>query len=509
MIEIVQKPSTENIDVSAIDFSVSYDCGTALLNEEFAYQIVLRSDSDRSGLYSVHRFAPVGVSFYLAQPVAVSWPHYPDADPKNYVIHKPDVVYDRLVPLKNGEKIYIGPVPTVLWVSLHAAYDGEVHCRFRFSSESETAESTFDLTVINCDASKEPVRYCEHIFPSSIAKAYGIPLFCDEYWRLLKLHLELAADHGVSEIFVPAYPTAYPSVSVEDPVQLIRVIKDGSKFKFNFDLFDCWVYYASECGIKHLLLPPLFPYLAEKRILPWLQLQYHYEMPLFDEDCSCFDPQYHQFIEAFLRALSKHMKEIFPDISVTLQPTDGFSPAFTEDYLEIRKLISKSISGVRILDPVSEHSLLEQNPFGTTVISINDTEAFSDLPLIHSSVCPDPTEDSAVGNLFIAGSRQKIRDLSVLCFRHSISSIYDRGLYYAEPFGMYPDGALSLCYPEAGRPVPSARLKQLKYTLQDFRALQLLRRYTSRERVLSLIQKSKNVSEFRDAVNRLLADKVQ
>ena len=73
---------------------------------------------------------------------------------------------------------------------------------------------------------------------------------------------------------------------------------------------------------------------------------------------------------------------------------------------------------------------------------------------------------------------------------------------------MYPTGALSLSYTEPEGPIPSARLKQIKYAIQDARAFQLLRRLTSPERVLSLINKHKNVSDLRDAVNQLLADKV-
>ncbi len=509
MIRLTQKPSNENIDICKVDFSRTYDHATALIGEEFSYQVVLCGETDQVEWYTLRTCSALETSIYRVCSEAVSWPHYQNADPVNCIINEPGIVGDCLVPVKTGSTLAVGPIPVVLWVSVRGARSGMFESRLCFTSAEDAVESVFELNVIQCAAPKEILRHCEYIFPSSISEAHHIPLFCNEYWAMLDKYFKLAADHGVTDVLVPAFPTVCPSISIQDPVQLIQIHCEGSDYRFNFDLMDTWMHYAFRNGIKNMVFPPLFISLAGNECLPWKQIKYNYDMPLFDEELSCLDDKYLLFVKKLLRKMNEHFRELDFGFTYTFQLTDGFKNDFTESYLKIRNAISKVIGNARILDPVSDRRLFDENFFGSTVIALDKIDDFSDASLIHSFIQIDPKNTSPCVDLFTATRSEYLCSLSTICFKNHLTAFYNRGFNFKDSQCMYPTGALSLIYPEPGGPVPSVRLKQLRCIQQDVQAFHLLRSRTSFEKVMTLIRRHKNSLELREAVHRLLSDKNQ
>ena len=508
MIRLIQKSLLEKVRTDRAPFGTFFDTATALVGEEFSYQIVLYSDHENMEPYILENCSDLPAHIYRVDQVPIPWPHYQTDRPKDYITDLPGILPDRLTPIKDGDTLLIGPIPVVLWISFRTSFNGKFRCRFRIYSDLEEVYSNFLLEVLNFEPLPVSFKVYEHIYPTAIAESHHIPLFCDTHWELLGRYFELAAEHGVSDLLVPVFPSVYPSIKISEPIQLVEIKQSGNDLVFNYDLLDSYLCSAVTNGIRNFVFPPLFPDISKEQCLPFKLSVYDKKTPLFDTSTSCFDPEYRKFLCNYLRKLIKHILGLNLNVSLSFQLTDGVKHEDLSAYFECREMVYNIIKRFRILDPVSDVELYETKCFAAPFVPLEKMNEFLNASLHYPTFYFDPRSHSAPADLLIAGDSARLRLLGLLSFKYKLSGLFNRGFNFNDPWMRYPSGALSLVYPGEEGPLPSIRLKLLYYALQDLYALEALRKFLPDKRIFSMIDRvcsnKMNIFEFRDTINRLL-----
>lgn len=504
MVHIIQQSCLEKITLNNHRFKEPYNSGSALMGEEFAYQIVLLNDEQSSECFTIKQRHGLPCHLYLVKQVSVTWPHYPVKSSGRYLLDQAGVLPDCLVPIEEEAEIVVGAVPTVILVCVESIASGTFRCEFEFISHSDNLVSCFELEIIDCEMAKPSFRYYEHIYAQSIAEDYHCPLFSELFWIALEKYFDLAARHGVSDILTPIYPAVYPALSIEYPLQLMRIEKNKADYSFNFDLFDSFVFLAQRKGIKRFVFPPLFPRLGEGSTLPFECTSGDFTYPLFGKEITADDPDYLFFLNRFLRAFYKHLNALNLTMYVSFQLTDWIDPKHLDLYEQRKKWFLKILPNVRLIDSLDDVPLYNEVDFGAPCVPMHRIQDFAKNFAVQGMVSFDPSCYTPVSDLLIASKASCLRGLGVIGYRYRIGGLLNRGFNYnssktgerglpqnlnLDAGNSYPSGSLSLVYSGPEGPLPSMRLKLLYYAMQDMRAIEALEAYIPHEKICSLINK--------------------
>lgn len=483
-----------------------------LIGEDFAYQLLLFSDDNRSKTVSFEIEADVSVSVYLVRQTAVLWPHYSCDTAPNYLLDTPGLLPDCLIPIGENTPLTVSECPVVLWLETCAAYAGDHSVLVRFHCGEECCESLFRFHTIDQALPKQWYSFTAALDPIRITKAHGAPLFCSTYWDILDRYFALAAEHGVTEIVMPLFPMK----QADSAAQLIKVrqVKDGM-FDFDYDLFDTWILCARQRNIIRFTVAPFFPSLKTLRC-PAIQVyRYDRPYPLFDDSINILSPEYSTFLRKFLRNFIKHLKEIDLIDGVSFQLAGEGSVETAEVYRQCRDTIRDLLGRFRIVDVYTDPQFYFSGMAASSAVSLGAIAPIAAEKPNGLRTCFDIHSTGDIVNQLIAAPAVRLRALGILCYRYDIVGFLSRE-FMLNTGNAYPTGSDYLVYSEPDGPFPSIRLKLLWFALQDLRVLELLEQYTSRERVLSLIERkfpvtfdhypadSKDLLSFRREVTRLL-----
>lgn len=532
MVHIIQQSVLEKILPNNHSFKEPFNKASALIGEEFAYQIVLYNDEQKTERFTIKQCHGLPCHLYLVRQVPVTWPHHLAKSSGRYLLDRAGVLPDCLIPIDEDEEIMVGPIPTVVLVCIESIVAGTFRCEFEFISQTETLSSHFQLEIINREMAKPAFRYYEQIYAKAIAEDYHCPLFSELFWIALEKYFDVAAVHGVTDVFVPLFP----SPSEGEALQLMRIEKDKSDYKFNFDLFDSWVCLARQKGIKHFWLPPLFPNIGKRSIIPFKYTAGDFTHPLFGDEITTDDSDYLVFLDRLLRAFYKHLNELYLTRCVSFQLTDWIDPKHYILYEEHKKWFLKILRNVRLIDSLGDVSLYNEIDFGAPCVPMHLIQDFIKNFAVQGMVSFDPSCYTPTSDLLIASRAADLRVLGVISYRYRIGGLMNRGFNFNSsasgesgfPLNLnldagnsFPSGALSLVYSGPDGPLPSMRLKLLQYAMQDIRAIEALEAYVPYEKICSLINKkyplplerSKSTAEkilaLREELNQLIKEHCQ
>jgi len=504
MVHVKQISCLEKATPQNIFKCPSMDRLPVLIGEEFAYQIVLYSDSDRGERYRIDLLDGVFCRYYSVGFVPVLWPHYSAENCGEYVIDQPGLLPDCLTELNNGDTIMIGPQPTVIWVSGKLVFPGEYHFRFHIYNDSQECFTDFSVEGIAYQLPETQFRVYEYINSQSICHEHRVPLFSSEYWTFLEKYAKLASDHGVTDLMVPVYPVMFSSLGITDPIQLFKVRISDRGYVFDFDLFDSWILTVQKAGIKRFVFPPLFPDADRHSVLPIKLQKGREEVLLFSAKEDCLSTSYRDFLFKFLRSLHRHIKESCLTNQVSFLLSDRMDPEVTDDFIQCRDLSLNVLEFYRVLDTTANLKVYADKKYGSPIIPIDQLKHFSSENSLLRTCRFEPDRHTTLVDMFIAGSLTRLRSLGILSYRNNLCNYFNRGFNYSlspsgtrlhdvgmnlDAGGAYPSGALTLVYADPNGPKPSIRLKMLYYALQDFKIIESLERYMPVERVFALIDR--------------------
>ena len=229
----------------------------AARNEQFSFQVVVRSDDANTQKVQVAAEGPSGWAVRVRRVGYVPVRHLNTALAEGPLEveglgHVPGYVPDPL--FDEAEVVLPRGECHAFWITVRPgaeAVAGAHRISVRISPERDKARTHTVKTVLH-DIALQPRRdfaITHWFYADSIAEWYRVTPFGESFWPLCEAYLRDYAAHGLDMIYVPVFTP--PLDGVKRPTQLLRVT-DLGEGKYGFDWTDVrrWVGMAKACGIR-------------------------------------------------------------------------------------------------------------------------------------------------------------------------------------------------------------------------------------------------------------------
>jgi hypothetical protein len=175
-----------------------------------------------------------------------------------------------------------------------------------------------------------------------------------------------------------------------------------------------------------------------------------------------------------------------------------------ETFVNYREHFYDCIPKYGVYDYDVQYCFYKKGRVGMPIIYFHDLYGYADDELALKTACFDVGDDRDLINPLIATNPLRLRLLGAYSYRYEIIGLFHMGFNYSAPIfnhsganmmcdtdynHRYPSGSLSLVYPGEKLPYPSIRLKQMKYAIQDYMAIDVLHERYSPTRMNGLVDK--------------------
>ncbi|MFC4601004.1 DUF4091 domain-containing protein [Cohnella hongkongensis] len=499
--------------------------GTALWSETYAFQVAYRSEAS---LFPLR----VAVSSELAAWTTVrsvglspsELPVFVRSD--DHVLRKTPGLYpDPLHSLPpEGVRAYPGQW-RALWIALELPSEAEFEAaggsagsvrsfpiEIRFEDEAGTTLGfeRFVLDVLPAELPEQRLIHTEWMHCDCLADYYRTEVFGEKHWELIERYAENAVRHGVNMLLTPLFtPPLDTAVGGERlTVQLVDVERtEEGDYRFGFDKLARWLRMCDRVGIRYLEFSHLFTQWgakhAPKIVAKVTEGGERKTMRLFGWETAAAGPAYRHFLERFLPALDRFIRENKLEDRVYFHVSDEPNLEQLEDYRSARGILKEHLGGYPFIEALSDYGFYEQ---GLVPVPIPATDHIGDflengVTELWTYYCCGQTVD--VSNRFFSMPSARNRILGFQLYKFGIRGFLHWGYNFwntqnslaaIDPYrvtdagGAFPSGDAFAVYPGPEGPLDSIRWEVFREALQDLRACELLESLAGRRKTLELLE---------------------
>ena len=385
------------------------------------------------------------------------------------------------------------------------AGDKEIRVRVISLTTGEVIrEHTLHLHLIDALLPETDFIYTNWIHYDCLADYYGVELYSEAYFEILKSFLQNAVRHGMNTLLTPAFTPALDTpVGMErHNVQLVEVFEEEGRYRFDLSLLERFIRTALDCGITHIEHCHLFSQWGAASAINIYGKRNGHKCRLFSVEDAADSEAYATFLRAYLQAFLALAERL--DIKDRLifhisdEPKAHQLPQYTRAFNVVRELLGD----YRFGDALSDFALYESGVVKTPIVATCHAEDFrgkcDDLMLYYTGGTPD----ERLSNRMLTSAPVKTRMLGMQLFAYNAKGFLHWGYnyYYGRmSYGIFDPkidpcgyrnmpGVSYIAYPSFdGRALPSLREKQMCAAICDFRALRLLQKQVGFEKTLALL----------------------
>ena len=524
-----------------------WDKGSMLDNEVYSFQLAYRihpeapaNESDCS--FRIQSDGALSSDFSFRQVLSIKsdLPCYEDHN--TYLLRtEPGLYPDLLKPVTDSLKAESHWQS--LWVTINpergALIPGQYSIPLNFVGEDDSLLSTetFDLTVQNCSLPEQRLIHTMWFHTDCLATWYEDDVFSEAHWERIGQYMRNAASHGINMILTPIFtPPLDTRIGGERPtVQLVDVVKEGDRYRFGFDRLRRWVALSQDSGIRYLEFSHLFTQWGAKHA-PKIMAQVNgEEKRIFGWDTDSAGPEYEDFLNRFLPALTGFIQENGLEKVSWFHVSDEPSEEAIPYYQNAARVLKKHLKGYPIMDALSSYAFYDRGLVQKPIPASDHIEPFLEhqVPELWTYYCC--AQYDRVANRFFSMPSARNRILGIQLYKFQIQGFLQWGynfwysqhsIHPIDPYVVtdsgkaFPSGDPFVVYPGEDGPLNSLRFEVFYEALQDLRALHLLEEKMGREKVLALLEEgleqpitfkeyprdSKWLLKKREEINTLLAD---
>ncbi|MBQ9337669.1 MAG: DUF4091 domain-containing protein [Lentisphaeria bacterium] len=523
--------------------------GCTLRGERFSFQLAYRVTDAWRGQLEVRAESPFGNALRIRKAGLVPVEYTGIVFDDDIISREPGLYPDVLSDL-DGEGAPALPSWQSLWFTVDVPADfpagvHEIRIHLRavwphqpVPDETDCGIKTFRLEVLDAVLPEQKLKNTHWFHCDCLADYYGVPVFSEEHWRIIGNFMKNAAAHGINMILTPVFtPPLDTAVGSERPtVQLVKVKRTrGRKYTFDFSLLERWIALAQKCGIRYFEISHLFTQWGA-RFTPKIVAEVNgKEKRIFGWDVEAGSPEYRRFLDAFLPELAAFLKKKKLQKRTYFHCSDEPYEAHLDQYKADKAIMTKHLSGFRIMDALSHVEYYREGIVTTPVPSEAHLEEFlaAGMKERWTYYCCGPV--TVYSNRFIHMPSSRNRIFGTLLYLYGIEGFLHWGFnfYYSghsrfpiDPYRcnhagyFFPAGDPFVVYPgKNGVPEDSIRHEVFYEGLQDQRALEKLESLIGREKVLKELDRcapggkmkidrypkgEKAVSALRGKVNSLI-----
>lgn len=375
-----------------------------------------------------------------------------------------------------------------------------------FDETTVLGKCVYALTVYAQKLPKLNLKYTTWFHYDSLSEYYHLPIFSDEYNKMLIEYLKNYVAHGMNMLLTPIFTPALNTYvgGERTTAQLILVQKIGGNFKFDFTMLKWFMKLASDCGIENFEMAHLFTQWGAAAAPKIMCIENGENKRLFGWETKSESDEYFNFLRALLPQLTAFLQgEGYGTDCVYFHISDEPNGKYLEHYKKLRNFIKPLLGDYRIFDALSDYDFYKTGAVDIAVAATDSTE-----PFIKSGdknywvyYCCGQTKNY-VSNRFFNMPLQRARIIGfqlyitgVAGFLHWGYNYYNTAFSdrYLNPFletdagGYFQSGDSFLVYPGKNGPLDSIRGEVMLSAVNDYRACQLLESKIGRRAAVQLL----------------------
>lgn len=363
------------------------------------------------------------------------------------------------------------------------------------------------LHVGKAELPPQELIHTEWFHPDCLASYYHVPTFSEEHWRIIENFIRAAGrEHGINMLLTPVFslPLDVAVGTYRPTTQLVDIRRDGGVYSFGFEKLRRWCGLCKKHGIDYLEISHLFSQWGAAATPKIVAAVDGIETQIFGWDVSASGGEYRSFLEVFLPALCRELRDMgYDNRHVYFHISDEPNLSQLESYRAARAQVEDLLQDYPIIDAMSSIEFYNQGLISHPIPSSDTIEPFVEAQVPDLWVYYCVAQCRRVPNRFYAMPSARNRIMGVLMYLYHIKgflhwgfnfyySQYSRRLInpYCETHAGYAfsSGDAYLVYPgENGEALSSIRAEVQDDALLDLRALQKLEALTSADFVRTLI----------------------
>lgn len=477
-----------------------------LSGEKISFQVVFSTNSRAAYNFSVTADTDAKIETYFVENVPVEYTTFTFAlEDENYISHDAGVYPDRLMPC-DRDWVQVSEVYKAIWVTVEA--DSGVHnlkVKFNSLDNKVIEERNVKLKVLDAKLPEQKLTFTQWFHTDCISEYYGYESYSEEHWNMIEKFLKMASENGINMILTPVFtPPLDTEVGRKRPsCQLLKIVKNGSNYEFDFSRLERWIAICKKLGIKYFEMPHLFTQWGARFTPRIIALENGEEKDIFGWNVASDSAEYDEFLSQMLPALIDVLKKNDIFDKVYFHISDEPSIHHLEAYSKARGIAEKYLVGCKIIDALSDYDFYKNGVVKIPIPSTDHIKPFLEAELDERWAYYCCMQCKGVSNRFLTMPSARNRSIGVQLYKHRIDGFLQWGynFYYSQlsrmlinPFAQtdayngFPAGDSFSVYPALNGPVPAIGLVVFNDALQDMRALQLLESYIGYDETVALLE---------------------
>ncbi len=478
---------------------------SAFRNEKIAFQFALASEKSTEDIY-------FNISENLNVCRVLSVPSIKAAhdNTDDYYLRKTPGLYPDILRPYNGEGFRL---PENTWMSFYIEgenLDAGIH-EIEITIKNDKGEilciEKVTLDIIDACLPEQSLIHTNWFHSDSLATYYRVPVFSDEFWRIIENFIRTAAEHSINFILTPLFtPPLDTKIGTERlTVQLVGVKKTENGYEFNFDNLKKWLDICRRNGIKYFEMSHLFTQWGALHA-PKIMADVGGETKrIFGWETDSTGKEYEEFLTSLAPELTQFLENEGIADNCYFHVSDEPGEKDLEVYGKLSSLMHELFGKrFKIIDALSEFEFYEKG-YVTLPIPCEDhiEEFVGKVPELWTYYCCGPT-DRLYSNRFLSMPLQRTRIIGMQMYKYGVCGFLHWGYNFyftqlsirpVDPFAetdadcAFSSGDAFVVYPAPdGTAWTSLRLKAFNDAVQDMRALQMLEKLTGKDKVLEILE---------------------
>ncbi len=492
---------------------------TALRNERFSFQILLRADADETALRTLLETSIGGalapyVHVRTVEQIPVAVPSSDLSPDDGWLRLTPGLYPDLLRPLH-----YEGRIPAVrgyltsAWFTVEPegglpAGEHTLTVSLRKESGEEVAVHTLSVEILDAELPPQEMIFTQWFYCDCLAQYYHCEVWSERHWSIIEHYLRTAVANGVNMILTPTHtPPLDTGVGGERlTTQLVDITRENGIYRFGFERLDRWIDLCDRVGIRYFEIAHLFTQWGAEHAPKIVATVDGEERRIFGWETDAAGEDYTAFLGAYLPALLEHMRARGDDHRCYFHISDEPNSEQLASYLAAKNTVADLLRGYPIMDALSDVTYYKEGIAELPIPASDHIEPFLDENITGLWTYYCCVQTNLVSNRMIAMPLWRTRSIGMQLYKFRIAGFlhwgynfynnqYSRNTVdpYLDTTGEYwvPGGDPFSVYPEAdGTPLESVRLLSFYDALQDARAMRLAESRYGHERVVRELEEA-------------------
>lgn len=548
-INVKTLPQTERCFLDErLEDKAEYTSASMLWGERFSLQVGIQLDRPQHDRTIVFMSVESEISEYISlrrvDNVPVRMPLNPGADDGYYLRTEPGLFPDLLRPMSEKTRIPVMHWLAAIWVDIRipasSKISGEFPIRFMFKDFDGNilAETTFTVNVIAAELPEQKIAVTQWFHADCLAAYYGLEIFSEEHWAVIKNFIETAVDNGINMILTPIFtPPLDTAVGGERPtVQLVDVYRKHGKWSFGFEKLERWVNMCLDCGVKYFEFSHLFTqWGAHHAPKVMAETENGYER-VFGWDTDAGGEDYRGFLTEMLPRLIAETERLGVADRCVFHISDEPGGDMLESYLAAKNVVKDQLHGQMIMDALSDFSFYEKGVVEHPAVSEDHVKPYLEAGVPDLWVYYCCCQSEKVSNRFLSMPGARNRIIGQMFYKYKIAGFLQWGYNFwftqescefCDPYlctdgGMWvPAGDAFSVYPApGGSAYETLHLRGFTAALDDLRAFTLCEELCGRDAVMAVIEERGSVAfdeyphgdeqvlSVREKINSMIAEKI-